>query len=120
MINPTSKRQKDIFERSGQLYDILKETTEIERISLYEAGLIRYFKPEYNIEFANSFPSRRLKLLNRLYQKDISNLVCEICFEELSYNLSSSSVDAKKYHIAMHNLHKKEDRDIFFSVGRPA
>ncbi|MFN7073900.1 hypothetical protein ACK4QV_20235, partial [Proteus mirabilis] len=55
--------------------DKLFNTSEAERISLYEAALIRYFSPEYNKEFKDSFPSTNLKILQDCYNKDISAVI---------------------------------------------
>lgn len=95
--------------------DKLFETTEAERTSLFEASMIRYFKPEFNTIFKDSFPSTNLKTLADCYDKDIATVVAEICIDELPFRLFSDAVAAAPYHIARHDLHKDEDRQVFFS-----
>jgi hypothetical protein len=94
----------------------LFNTTEEERISLYEAALIRYFYPDFNKEFKDSFPSTKLKILRDCYEKDFSAVVAEICIDDLPFRLWSSAVEPKCYHIAKHDLHKSVDRRMFFGL----
>ena len=116
VMNPFAKNKDSDGERIKSGLDKLFNTNERERIALYEASLIRYFMPEYNKEFKNSFPSTNLKILQDCYNKDFSAVVAEICIDELPYNLKSETVAAKPSHIASHDLHKEEDRKVFFSL----
>lgn len=94
--------------------DKLFDTDEVERITLYEASLIRYFQPRYNKEFKNSFPSTNMKVLADCYDKDFSALVAEICIDELPFKLFSDSIAIKQYHTVVHDLHDDESRKMFF------
>ncbi|HHQ6600569.1 TPA: hypothetical protein ACSTLW_005401 [Serratia fonticola] len=96
--------------------DKLYGTSESERISLYEAALIRYFLPEYNKEFKNSFPSTNLKILQDCYEKDFSAVFAQICIDELPFELYSDTVKQKQYHISTHDLHQDDDRKVFFCI----
>ena len=58
VINPFAKDLSAGEDRIRQGLDKLFNTTEEERISLYEAALIRYFYPDFNKEFKDSFPRR--------------------------------------------------------------
>lgn len=115
-INPFAKNQEDGDERIRQGLDKLFNTTEIERISLYEAALIRYFYPEFNIEFKDSFPSTNLKILQDCYAKDFSMVVAEINFDDLPFCLWSKKVESLPYHVAKFDLHKDEARKMFFGI----
>jgi hypothetical protein len=95
--------------------DKLFRTTDAERISLYEAALIRYFLPEFNKEFKNSFPSTNLKVLQDCYKKDFLGLVAEIYIDKLPFRLCSESVKPSVYHAAQYDLHNDADRKMFFS-----
>lgn len=83
---------------------------------MYEAALIRYFYPDFKKEFKDSFPSTNLKILRDCYEKDFSAVVAEICIDDLPFWLWSSAVEPKLYHIAKHDLHKNEDRRMFFGL----
>jgi len=114
LMNPFASNKDEGPSRIRSGLDKLFNTTEQERIALYEASLIRYFSPEYNKEFKNSFPSTNLKILQDCYDKDFSAVVAEICIDELPFRLHSKEVEVANYHIANHDLHKDEDRRMFF------
>ena len=115
-MNPFAKNRCDGGERIKSGLDKLFNTTEPERITLYEAALIRYFCPEYNKVFKNSFPSTRLKILQDCYEKDFSAVIAEISINELPFRLFSQSIEPDIHHFAVHNLHKNEDRRMFFGL----
>lgn len=115
-INPFAKNKDEGDARIQQGLDKLFNTTEAERISLYEAALIRYFYPDFNKEFKDSFPSTNLKILRDCYEKDFSAVIAEICIDELPFVLWSGAAEPKHYHIAKHDLHKNEDRRMFFGL----
>jgi hypothetical protein len=91
-------------------------TTERERVAVYKAAMIRYFKPQFNIEFKDSFPSTSLKILQDCYAKDFSTVIAEFCFEDTPFLLRSESVGALEHHIAQYDLHSEEDRRAFFRM----
>lgn len=116
VMNPFAKNKDDGKARIKAGIDKLFNTTEQERTTLYEASLIRYFYPEFNKEFKNSFPSTNLAVLQDCYEKDFSGVVAEICIDELPFKLFSTNVEPKYSHIAMHDLHKDEARRMFFNL----
>ncbi|WP_417442619.1 hypothetical protein [Idiomarina abyssalis] len=116
-MSPFASNKDEGAERIRSGLDKLFNTTEQERVALYEASLIKYFKPEFNIEFKNSFPSTNLKILQDCYEKDLSAVVAEICIDELPFRLFSEEVEPKWNHIAKHDLHKDEDRRMFFGLS---
>jgi hypothetical protein len=115
VINPRAKDRDHGSARIKNGLDKLFGTNEAERTTLYEASLIRYFQPKFNIEFKNSFPSTNLKLLADCYDKDFSALVAEINFDDLPFVLFSDTVLPKPSHAAKHDLHTDPARRIFFS-----
>jgi len=116
MFNPFAQSKDEDGSRMQSGLDKLFNTSEQERITLYEASLIRYFYPEYNKEFKDSFPSTNLKVLSDCYSKDFSAVVAEICIDELPFRLKSKVVAPTHYHIAEHDLHAAEDRRVFFGI----
>ncbi|MBL8380398.1 MAG: hypothetical protein JNM79_21190 [Burkholderiales bacterium] len=116
VMNPYAQDTDAGPARIKQGLDKLYNTSEAERVSLYEAALIRYFYPDFNKEFKDSFPSTNLKILQDCYEKDFAAVIAEICIDELPFRLWSSAVPPKLYHIAKHDLHRKDDRRIFFSL----
>lgn len=116
LMNPFASNKDGGPQRIKCGLDKLFSTTERERIALYEAALIRYFHPEFNKEFKNSFPSTTLKILQDCYEKDFSAVVAEICIDELPFRLCSTVVEPAVYHISKHNLHNDADRRMFFGL----
>ncbi|HBC0463021.1 TPA: hypothetical protein I8Y81_000138 [Legionella pneumophila] len=115
-FKPNAKNKDEDSSRIMAGLEKLYNTTLQERISLYEAALIRYFSPQYNKEFKNSFPSTNLKILQDCYEKDFSAVVAEIYFDNLPFKLFSEVVKASEYHIASFNLHTEDDRKLFFGI----
>lgn len=116
-FNPFAQDNSQSNQRIGQGLDKLFGTSEKERVALYEAALIRYFMPAFNIEFKDSFPSTNLKILQDCYEKDFSGIVAEILFEEqFPLTLYSETVKAKDHHTAYFDLHDDQARRLFFSV----
>lgn len=116
LMNPFAKKSDSGNSRIQQGLDKARNTTEAEKISLYEAALIRYFYPEYNKEFKDSFPSTRLKILQDCYHKDFSAVIAEINMDDLPFKLFSETVAPKYSHIARHHLHSEEERRVFFAM----
>lgn len=120
LINPFAENtDADVFDDRLEMgIDKLRKTSEAERVSLYEAALIRYFEPEYNHHFKNSFPSTNMRILQDCYKKDFQGLVAEICFDNFLYSLRSDKVlpTDDNSHIARYDLHNEDDRKVFFSM----
>lgn len=115
VFNPFAQDKKTGSERIRDGLDKLFGTDDHERITLYEASLIRYFQPQYNKEFIDSFPSTNLKVLSDCYEKDFSAIIAEICFDEFPYALQSDKIAPKLDHIIRHDLHTDANRKAFFS-----
>lgn len=115
-FTPNAQQPADDGQRIKAGLDKLYGTTEAEQVSLFEAAMIKYFSPEYNKEFKNSFPSTNLKILQDCYEKDISAVFAQICIDELPYKLFSEMVEPKMYHISKHDLHNNSERKVFFGV----
>lgn len=90
--------------------------TEREVISMSEAGLIWYFKPEYNVKLKTSKPSSELKLLESCYKYDIAGMTVEINTEELGCRLWSYQRLPGYHHVAQFDLHDPQTRRSFFSL----
>ena len=114
LINPWAENKDEDGTRIKAGLDKLYGTTEKERIALYEAALIRYFYPDFNKEFKNSFPSTNLKVLQDCYDKDFASVIAEICIDDLPFKLYSKTRAAENFHIAKHDLHNDEARTMFF------
>lgn len=116
VITPWASDHNSTTKRIDQGTEKLFGTSDLERITLYEASLVRYFQPKYNKDFKDSFPSTNLKVLRDCYEKDFNSIVAELCFDDLPFHLFSDIVSPKQNHVVMHYLHDDEKRRIFFDV----
>lgn len=114
VMNPWAENKEDGSTRISAGLDKLFGTSDAERVTLYEASLIRYFQPTFNKEFKKSFPSTNLKVLSDCYDKDFSALISEICIDELPFKMTSDAVAPSQYHIAKFDLHDEDARQVFF------
>lgn len=85
-----------------------------QKISMIEAGLIRYFQPHYNEIFKIKFPSTKHKVLKSCYDLDITGLVVELDSSDLNYSLYSNHAASKTHHIAQIDLVSSKNRQSFF------
>jgi hypothetical protein len=116
VFNPFAKEKDEDGKRMRDGLDKAYNTSEAERTAIFEASLIRYFYPEYNKAFKDSFPSTNLKVLKDCYEKDFSAVIAEICIEELPFRLTSEAVAPTVWHAAQHDLHVSEERKMFFGM----
>jgi hypothetical protein len=115
VTNPRARNDEQGPERIRKGVEKPYNTSDVERVSLFEASLIRYFKPHFNTEFKNSFPSTNMKILADCYHKDFSAIIAEICMEELPFMIYSAAVPPKNDHIITYDLHEDISRRVFFS-----
>lgn len=119
-FNPRAEDKSQGAKRIDAGLDKLFGTDERERVSLFEAAFIRYFRPPFNDKFKDSFPSTNMKVLKECYAKDFSAVMAEINFDELPYQLFSGHIPVAHSHIANHSLHTEEERNVFFSESKGA
>jgi hypothetical protein len=99
--------------------DIYKQQTQISKdleISLIEAGLIRYFEPQYNEKFKKTFPDYNHKILKEVYEIDFGGLTVEIDTEEIKCRLFSEIRKPGYHHIGSFDLHDPNIRRSFFNL----
>src|SRR3546814_6483592 len=94
VMNPWAEDKSESKKRISAGLDKLFETTEAERITLFEASLIRYFQPPFNREFKDSFPSTNLKILADCYEKDFSAIVSEVKIDELPLDRKNTRMNS--------------------------
>lgn len=114
-INPHAISTEGDNERIRAGHEKLFTTTDKEKVSLFEASMIRYFSPKFNREFKNSFPSTNLTILNECYDKDFAMLSTEINFDRMPFKIGSEKVESSYTHAVYNDLHKGTDRRSFFS-----
>lgn len=119
MFNPSAKDQSQGETRIDVAVNKLLSTTEAEQVTLFEASLIRYFQPKFNIEFKNSFPSSNLKALEECYKADLAAVCAEINFDNLPFGFKSDHAGQIDTVLAYFDLQDDEDRTFFFFDRTP-
>lgn len=114
VFSPVESSKDETNRRYALGQEKLYNTSVSERVSIYEAALIRHFMPKYNTIFKNSFPSTNNKSLKDCYDKDFYGISAEICFDEISYPIYSDTIEISKYHVLYYDLQKDESRHLFF------
>lgn len=84
--------------------------TEQQQINFAEAALIRYFQPEYNVLFKNSFPNPAHKTYSECYDLDINFLAVELQTYDILTQIWSPSATARWEHKPRFLLHSREER----------
>jgi len=91
-------------------------TDELE-INLAEAALIRYFQPEFNAKFKETFPSRGHEAYSECYDWEINMVVVEVDTEDLGVMLRSTKVAPSSHHTARFAFHSEEERKAMFDFN---
>jgi hypothetical protein len=84
--------------------------SEQQEINFTEAALIKYFQPEYNKVFKDSFPNPAHSTYSECYDLDLNMVCVEINTEDLLLPLWTNKVKPSLLHFAQFPLHSREDR----------
>lgn len=85
-----------------------------QNVCLAEAALINYFKPHYNKEFKNTFPSRNHSDYNECYELNLDYIVVELDTTAFGYKLWSPTIEAGNEHMIKYTFDsKKRFEDLF-------
>lgn len=90
------------------------EITEEQKINFTEAALIKYFQPEYNTIYKDSFPTPIHSSYSECYDLDINSIIVEIDTSYLYCKLWSRAVKSDFHHIVSYPLHSREEREAMF------
>lgn len=90
--------------------------TDQQMINFTEAALIRYFEPQFNEIFKNSFPNPAHKTYSECYELDINSVMVTVETEDIRSRLWSQQREKSWCHIASFALHGTEDRTSLFNL----
>ena len=93
-----------------------KGISEQQQINFTEAALIRYFQPEYNTMFKESFPSPAHSTYAECYGLDLNTVNVELQCEPLGCRLWSNVVAPEWDHFVTFPLHSPEARKEMFDL----
>ncbi len=84
-------------------------------MTVFEASLIKYFKPDLNTEYKETFPSKDFPSYSELYETDFDYSAMAVDSRPIGLRLYSKEITERKY---FHKLHyalttKSDKRTLF-------
>jgi hypothetical protein len=90
---------------------------EQQKINFTEAALIKYFQPQYNIEYKNTFPNPAHKTYAECYELDINSIAIELdTYESMHGYVYSEAANTRFIHMHHFLLHSSEERRSMFDL----
>ncbi|MCE9608506.1 MAG: hypothetical protein K8U03_26780 [Planctomycetia bacterium] len=102
------KTEEEDIDHSSKIYDAT--FTEQQTINYAEAGMIRYFQPEFNRIYKDSFPNPAHSTYSQCYDLDIHMLAVSICTDCIRSRIWSPTVAPSDKHLAQFDLRTSEQR----------
>lgn len=94
------------------------EMKERQKINFIEAALIRYFSPEYNKIYKDTFPNPAHSTYSECYDLDLNSVSVELQTENLYTRVWSKVINPSYLHMCTFPLHSKEERMYMFDIAR--
>jgi hypothetical protein len=95
---------------------IKSEITEQQQINFTEAALIRYFEPEYNSTYKNTFPNYAHSTYSKCYDLEINTVNIELHTTDLKCALWSKKAKPRDIHFCTFPMYRREDRKAMFET----
>lgn len=90
--------------------------TEQQQVNFTEAALIKYFQPQYNTMFKDTFPNPAHSTYSECYDLDINSVGILVDTEHISSRLWSSQVHPRWCHYHNFFLHSPAERKSIFDI----
>jgi hypothetical protein len=114
---PKENDANDLKRVSNATYRFLSnKLNEQQIINFTEASLIKYFKPEYNIEYKDKFPNPSHKSYSECYDLDVNSVCFEIETECIKTRLYTSSMKPAFMHLGSFTMESREKRINMFDL----
>jgi hypothetical protein len=110
----TASEDEDDEHIRNVLSHVIRDQLEI---NLAEAGLIRYFRPEYNKVYKDSFPNPAHSTYSECYNLDLNTVNVEVNTESLASQLKSATVPAAWSHFATFPFYSPDERQAMFDLN---
>ena len=112
MLDDSAKNAKQV-ETFRTLHS--KGISEDQAINLTEAALIRYFQPQYNIVYKDSFPNYKHSSYSECYGMDVNSISIELdTMYCQNLEIYSKSIPRKHNHMFHYTLHSEEEKRSMF------
>lgn len=93
-----------------------KRITEQQQVNFTEAALIKYFRPQYNTMFKDTFPSSAHSTYSECYDLDINSVGIILDTENINTRIWSPQVHPQWSHYHNFLLHSSLDRKSIFDI----
>jgi len=93
--------------------------SEQQEINFTEAGLIKYFQPEFNKVYKDVFPSPAHSTYSQCYDLDLNSLTIEVDTEDFGAMFWSLHAPAEWHHLISFQFHSESERRSMFDVLIP-
>jgi hypothetical protein len=114
---PDSNEDKDIKKVSTAMHRFVTNTLSEQQITNFtEASLIKYFKPEYNIEYKDKFPNPAHKSYSECYELDINSVAFELEADCIKTRLFTSTIPPAFVHLGSFTLETRAKRISMFDI----
>lgn len=111
--NYQATEEQDDQHRHSVIYNPVSEQ---QQVNFTEGALIKYFRPDYNVKYKDTFPSPGHSTYEQCYAVDLNMVAVEVQTEDLMLRLWSPSVTPKMVHIAKFPLHNELERRSMFDL----
>jgi hypothetical protein len=91
--------------------------SEQQSINFTEAALIKYFQPEFNVRYRDSFPNPAHSTYSECYDIDLNSVVVQLNTENISARLWSQAIAQEWNHSITYFLHNSADRRDMFDFS---
>ena len=93
------------------------ELSEKEMINFTEAALIKYFQPEYNVTYKESFPNPAHISYKECYDLDVNSISFDLETDTIKTKLFTKEIKPSFNNIVSYKLENKEKRKSLFQIG---
>lgn len=111
-LNPAVLLEESLLGKAKQLLE--GPVSLQQRINFTEAALIRYFVPQYNVQYRDRFPHPSHKSYSECYAADVNAVSAELQTRGTVMRTFSDAVKPAYEHIASYALHSPEERRHMF------
>jgi hypothetical protein len=116
--NKTSNQEDDLKKATNIMNMFSQnELSEKEMINFTEAALIKYFQPEYNVTYKESFPNPAHISYKECYDLDVNSISFDLETDTIKTKLFTKEIKPSFNNIVSYKLENKEKRKSLFQIG---
>lgn len=114
---PEVNRDNNVKRASTAMHKfVTNKLNEKQTINFTEASLIKYFKPEYNIEYKDKFPNPSHKSYSECYDLDVNSVCFELETDCIKARLFSPTMNPAFVHFGGFTMETRDKRISMFDI----